>query len=152
MHIEILGVKWASVGVHLKIIRRMERGEWEREIMCKEIFFKRFYLFIFRQRRRLGEKEGENINVWSPLTHLLLGTWPVTQACSLTGNQTSDPLVHRPLLNPLSHTSQGGKIFVNSRDEHVEVYCNILYLCMFHIFPKNKNIEFIPGELNKNFR
>ena len=30
-----------------------------------------------------------------------------TQACARTGNQTSDPLVHRPLPNPLSHTSQG---------------------------------------------
>ena len=26
---------------------------------------------------------------------------------ALTGNQTSDPLVCRPVLNPLSHTSQG---------------------------------------------
>ena len=36
-----------------------------------------------------------------------LGTWPITQACALTGNRTSDPLVHRPELNPLRHTSQG---------------------------------------------
>ena len=35
------------------------------------------------------------------------GTWPETQACALTGNQTSDPLVCRLVLNPLSHTSQG---------------------------------------------
>ena len=37
----------------------------------------------------------------------LLVTWPATQACALTGNQTSNPLVHRPALNPLSYTSQG---------------------------------------------
>ena len=48
-----------------------------------------------------------NINVWLPLAHPLLGTWSVTQAFVLTGNRTSDPLVHRPALNPLSHTSQG---------------------------------------------
>ena len=30
-----------------------------------------------------------------------------TQACALTGNLTSDPLVCRPVLNPPSHTSQG---------------------------------------------
>ena len=36
-----------------------------------------------------------------------LGTWPATQACVLTGNQTGDPLVCRSVLNPLSHTSQG---------------------------------------------
>ena len=48
-----------------------------------------------------------NVNVWSPLVRPLLGTWPAPQACDLTGNQLSDPLVHRPALNPLSHTSQG---------------------------------------------
>ena len=41
------------------------------------------------------------------LAHPLLMAWPTTQACALTGNQTSDPLVRRPALNPLSHTSQG---------------------------------------------
>ena len=48
-----------------------------------------------------------NINVWLPLARPLLGTWPTTQACALTGNQTCDPMVCRPALNPLSHTSQG---------------------------------------------
>ncbi|KAF6084333.1 hypothetical protein HJG60_008604 [Phyllostomus discolor] len=28
-------------------------------------------------------------------------------ACALTGNRTGDPLVRRPVLNPLSYTSQG---------------------------------------------
>ena len=64
-------------------------------------------LFIFRERGREGEREERNINVWLPLTHPLLGTWPETQACSLTGNRTGDLLVHRPALNPLSYTSQG---------------------------------------------
>ena len=50
-----------------------------------------------------------NINVWLPLTCPLLGTWPATQACALTGNLTSDPLVRRPGLNPLWYTSQGGR-------------------------------------------
>ena len=49
----------------------------------------------------------KNISVWLPLPHPLLGTWPATQACALIGNRTGDPLVHRPTLNPLSHTSQG---------------------------------------------
>ena len=55
---------------------------------------------------REGERE-RNINVWLPLTHPLLGTWPATQASALTGNPTVNPLVCRPALNPLSHTSQG---------------------------------------------
>ena len=49
-----------------------------------------------------------------PLTYSQLGTWPMTQACALTGNQTSDPLVRRPSLSPLSHTSQGHYPFLIS--------------------------------------
>ena len=33
--------------------------------------------------------------------HPLLGTWPTTQACAPTGNQTSDSLVCRLSLYPL---------------------------------------------------
>ena len=51
------------------------------------------------------EKEGEKHHC--VVAHPLLGTWPATHACALTGNRTRDPLVHRPALNPLSHTSQG---------------------------------------------
>ena len=65
-------------------------------------FFK--ILFIFREGKR-----GRNINVWLPLVHPLLGIWPATQAWSLTGNPTGNPLVRRPALNPLSASriSQG---------------------------------------------
>ena len=45
--------------------------------------------------------------MWLPLARPLLGTWPATQACVLTGNRTSDPLVCRPALSPLGHISQG---------------------------------------------
>ena len=46
--------------------------------------FKRFYLFLDRGER--WEKERErNINVWLPLAHPLLGTWPTTKASALTG-------------------------------------------------------------------
>ena len=72
------------------------------------LFFKRLMYYLFWERGEGREKERErNINVWLPLVHPLLGTWPATQACALTGNQTSDSLVCRPVLNPLSHTSQG---------------------------------------------
>ena len=69
------------------------------------LFFFRFYLFIFRERRRERERE-RNISVWLPLTHHLLGTWPKTQACALTGTLTSDRLFHRAALNPLTHTAR----------------------------------------------
>ena len=74
------------------------------------IFFSllKIFIYLFLERGEGKEKERErNINVWVPLTCPLLGTWPTTQACALTGNQTSDLLVHKPVLNPLSHTSQG---------------------------------------------
>ena len=65
-------------------------------------------MYLFLEEGKGGEKERErNINLWLPLMCPLLGTWPTTQACALTGNQTSHPLVHRLVLNPLSHTSQG---------------------------------------------
>ena len=70
-----------------------------------DFLFKDFIYLLFRGEGREKEREG-NINVWLPLAHPLLGTWPTTQACALTGNQTSDLLVCRPALNPLSHTSQ----------------------------------------------
>ena len=37
----------------------------------------------------------------------LLEFWSATQACVLTGNRTSNPLVRRLALSSLSHTSQG---------------------------------------------
>ena len=69
-------------------------------------FLKRFYLLIFRGEGREKEKK-RNTDVWLPLPHLLLSAWPATQACALTGNQTSDPLIRRPIFDPLSYTSQG---------------------------------------------
>ena len=63
------------------------------------------YLFLDRGEGREKEKE-RNIRVWLPLTLPLLGTWPTTQEGALTRDRTSDPLVCRPVLNPLSHSSQ----------------------------------------------
>ena len=57
-----------------------------------QFFFKRVYLLTIRERRKEGKRE-RNISVWLPLMRPLLGMWPATQACALTGNRTSDPLV-----------------------------------------------------------
>ena len=62
---------------------------------------------------REGEREGEkylcvrDTSTGLSLAHLQLGMWPAIQACALTGNPTSDLSVHKLVLNPLSHTSQG---------------------------------------------
>ena len=58
-------------------------------------YFKDFiYLFLGRRERRKKERE-RNIDVqeihWSIVSQApLLGTWPTTQACALTGNWTGD--------------------------------------------------------------
>ena len=58
------------------------------------------FLSLFLEKQEGNEKERKrNTNVWLPLTGPLLWTWPATQACALTGNQTSDPLVRRPALS-----------------------------------------------------
>ena len=56
------------------------------------IFYFIIYFFIFRERGREGERQ-RNTNVWLPLAQPLLGTWPATQTCTLTGNQTGNSLV-----------------------------------------------------------
>ena len=85
------------------------------------MFFVDLYLFIFRERGRKGEREGEKHLMykrmceryihWLHLACPQLGTWPATQAGALTGNGTGDLSVHRPVhrpvLDPLSHTCQG---------------------------------------------
>ena len=65
-------------------------------------FFKNIYLFLDRREGREKERK-RNINLWLPLMSPLLGTWPATQACTLTGNWTEDPLVCKPVLNPLTY-------------------------------------------------
>ena len=79
---------------------------------------KKYFVYLFFYREEGREKERErNVNVWLPLVCPQLGTWPTTQACALTRNRTHDPLFHRLVLNPLSHTSQGFcGIFVSNFD------------------------------------
>ena len=82
------------------------------------------------QRELLGLERGRE-TMWLPLTCPLLGTWPTTQACALTENQTSDPLVCRPALNPLSYTSWGIK-FV----DFYEYIQGIVFLSQLYYSPR----------------
>ena len=61
--------------------------------------YERFYLFIFRERGKEGGRGQEK--------HQSVASYMYAPACALTRNPTCIPLVHRPALNPLSHTSQG---------------------------------------------
>ena len=66
-------------------------------MVLKPIFFFFNVIYLFLERGEGKEKERErNINMWLPFTCPLLGTWPATQACALTGNRTCDPLVRSP--------------------------------------------------------
>ena len=70
-------------------------------------YFLKDFIYLFLERGGGWEKERErNIN-WLPLIPPQLGTWPITQACALTGNQTGDLSVCRTMPTLLSHTSQG---------------------------------------------
>ena len=88
------------------------------------------YLLIFRKKGREGERGGEKYRCmhekyinWLPLEHTQLGTWTTTQACALSGNQTSDLLVCRPVLNPLRHTARA-------------VYKVSVPICKFYLMSK----------------
>ena len=76
-------------------------GTPDRQEVC---FFQDFiYLFLDRGEGREKEEEKHQCVVAS---HMLLPGDP-SRNPALTGNQTSNPLVHRLVLNPLSHTNQG---------------------------------------------
>ena len=72
------------------------------------LFIFKDFIHLFLERGEGKEEERErNISEWLPLTCPLLGTWPTTQACALTGIRTGNPLVRSPTLYPLSYASQG---------------------------------------------
>ena len=75
-------------------------------------YFLNIFFSLFLETGEGKERERErNINVWLPLTWPVLGTWPATQACALTGNRTSDPLVCGVTPSPLSYTGHGCPFF-----------------------------------------
>ena len=102
------------------------------------------------------------------LSHPQLGMWPETQACALTGNQTLDPMVHRPAPNPLSHTSQGkcllflppcdlpssplkphAHILFFSSGHHINLHCLIAWgPQVLDLLYSTYNICFSPGNLS----
>ena len=82
-------------------IYKLQFGKWR-------LWMGVFYLFIFRQGGREGERQGDKDQCMVAFrTPHTLGTWPATQACALTGSRTNNTLVLRLALSPLSHTSQG---------------------------------------------
>ena len=75
-------------------------------ICLSDSSFKILYLFLERGGRE-GEKHQCVVASGAPPT----GDLAHNPTCARTGNPTGDPLVCRPVLNPLSHTSQGSDLF-----------------------------------------
>ena len=90
------------------------------EVIGFLIFLNILFMYFYTGKEREKGRE-RNISVWLPLEHPLLGTWPTAQACALTGNQTFNPLVRRPVLNPLSHTSQGRFLIFNISESLMKI-------------------------------
>ena len=79
-------------------------------------FLKKFYFIylscVFSERGEERGKEREReTSVGHPSYTPWLGTWPATQACALTRNQTGDLLFCKVTSNQLSHTGQGSLHF-----------------------------------------
>ena len=106
------------------------------------LFFFKDFIYLFLEGGEGKEKERErSINVWLPLACPPLGTWPATQACTLTGNLTRDPLVHSPGLNPLSHTSQGLPYTLKNYwgIKRSIAYVDCIYQYLLHLKLKQRN-------------
>ena len=123
---------WVCVRVHGDVCTMIKLPN--DAFLRKCFFFFKQILFIFRERGREGEREGEKHQCVVASHTPPEGTWPATQACVLNGNRTSDPLGCRQALNPPSHTSQGHKhIFVSCRLISLTRLCSIYNLItMFH--------------------
>ena len=78
------------------------------------LFFLKILFFVFTEREREGETEGGKHQCVVASCVPPTRNWPATQACALIGNRTSDPLVHRPALNPLSYTRQGSSFLITN--------------------------------------
>ena len=86
-------------------------------ILYLNAFFKRFYLLIFRQRGRKGERGMKHQRVVVSCTP---ATGNLTQNPGMCPDWESnrDPLVRWPALNPLSYTSQGTIHFFFKTQDH----------------------------------
>ena len=62
-------------------------------------------LSFLKKEGKEGRKRGRETSMYGCLSYALSGDLAHNQACARTGNQSGNSLVHRPALNPLSHTS-----------------------------------------------
>ena len=97
---------------YVRSLGAYSEGDWGITAICtmflasflKIVLFIYFldFVYLFLERGEGKEKEGErNIYVWLPLMCPLLGTWPATQACALTGNPVSYTHLTLPTIHVL---------------------------------------------------
>ena len=75
------------------------------------LFVLGFYLFIFRERGREGEREGEKYQCVVASHVAPTGDLAHNLDMCLDGELNQQLFGLPPMLNPLSHTSQGGTMF-----------------------------------------
>ena len=90
---------WPMVSFMLKVYAK---GREVRNFCCR-LLKKNIYLYRGEER----EKERETSMCGCLSSTPYWGIWPTTQSCALPGNWTSKALVCSPVLDSLSHTSQG---------------------------------------------
>ena len=96
-------------------VTQIEQEEEKLSLLGDDRLFlkKIIYLFLFLEREEGREKEMErNIKVQLPPT----GDLACNPCMCLTGNWTSNPMVHRLALSPLSHTTQGDDRFLHTEN------------------------------------
>ena len=97
--------------IHLLVSLKSSKKDKHKSLLCV-LELKQNYIFkkilSFREGKG-GRKRETSIGYWLPLSCAEMGTWPATQACALTGNQTGDLSVCILALNPLNRTSQNHK-------------------------------------------
>ena len=76
-------------------------------------------LFIFREREREGEREGEKHQCVVASCTPPTGNPARNPGLCPPGNRTGDLSVRRPVLKPLSRTSQGRRYVLNDRVDRV---------------------------------
>ena len=126
------------------LFHRYTKELWQCVFMFVCFFLKRFYLFTLEKGGKREKERKRNMDVWLPLTAPTRDL-ACNPACARIGNRTSDPLVHRPALNPVSHTSQGRSMAMfkekspNLLKIDIEIFIKECYI--WNLLPNNMGRE-----------